>query len=106
MNTEYELIHIGQSEDLDKDSVENFEYEDTDYAIYHLDSGFFATQGRCYCEEQAFLSEGTIEGEELECANCGRIFSIVSGEPVSDPEMRPLKIYDVTEENGSLFLNI
>ncbi len=103
---EYESIHIGQSEDLDKDSVENFEYEEIDYAIYHLESGFFATQGHCHCEEQALLSEGTIEGEELECASCGRTFSIVSGDPISDPGMKPLKIYEVTEENGSLFLNI
>ena len=106
MNEENESILIGQSDDLDKDSVENFEYEENDYAIYHLESGFFATQGRCNCEDKAFLCEGSIEGEDLECASCGRTFSIVSGDPVSDPEIKPIKIYDVTEENGSLFLNL
>ena len=106
MNEESDTILIGQSEDLDKDSVENFEYEDNDYAIYHLESGFFATQGHCNCEEQAFLSEGTIEGEELECASCGKTFSIVSGDSVSDLEADPLKIYDVTEEDGKLYLNL
>ncbi len=106
MNEENDTILIGQSEDLDKDSVENFEYEDNDYAIYHLESGFFATQGHCNCEEQAFLSEGTIEGEELECASCGKTFSIVSGDPISDPEAGSLTIYDVTEENGKIYLNL
>ena len=106
MIKEIEPILIGELEDIDKDSVENFEYEEIDYAIYHLESGFFATQGHCNCEEQGFLSEGTIDGEELECASCGQTFSIVSGDSISNPEAKPLKIYEVTEENGKLFLNI
>ena len=106
MNQEVEPIHIGEVEDIDKGSVENFEHEETDYAIYHLESGFFATQGHCNCEDQAFLSEASIEGEELECASCGNAYSIVSGDSVSNPEFLPLKIYDVSEENGSIFLNL
>ena len=106
MNEENEPIHIGESQDIDQDSVENFEHEEIDYAIYHLQSGFFATQGHCSCEEQAFLSEGTIEGEELECASCGRIYSIVSGDPISDLEAEPLKIYDVTEKDGNIYLDL
>ena len=106
MNEDYEPVHIGHIEDIDLDSVENFEHEDIDYAIYHLQSGFFATQGRCNCEEQAYLSEGTLEGEDLECASCSRTYSIVSGDSLSDTEDSPIKIYDVTEKDGNLFLNI
>ena len=105
MNTEIEPVHIGQEDDIEIGSVENFEHDEINYAIYHLNSGFFATQGHCYCEEQAFLSEGTIEGEEIECSSCGLTFSIISGDPINDPETKQLKIYDVTEEDGSLFLN-
>ena len=106
MNEESEPVLIGQLEDLNKGSVENFEHDDIDYAIYHLENGFFATQGHCNCEEQAFLSEGTIDGEELECASCSRIFSVTAGDPISDLEAEPLKIYDVTVKDGNLFLNI
>ena len=106
MKEENEPIIIGGSEDIDQNCVENFEHEDIDYAIYHLKSGFFATQGHCNCEEQAFLSEGTIEDEDLECASCGRTFSIVSGDSLSDLEAEPIKIYDVTEEDGKLYLNL
>ncbi len=106
MNKENEPIHIGESQDVDQDSVENFEHEEIDYAIYHLKSGFFATQGHCSCEEKAFLSEGAIEDDELECASCGRTFNIVSGDSISDPEADPLKVYIITEEDGNLFLNL
>ena len=106
MNQEIEPIHIGEVEDVDKQSVENFEYEDIDYAIFHLDSGFFATQGHCNCQDQAYLSEGSVEGEEVECASCGDIYSIVSGEPVNNEEMMSLKIYDVSEEDSNIYLNL
>lgn len=106
MNHEIEPIHIGEVEDVDKQSVENFEFEDINYAIFHLDSGFFATQGHCNCSEQAFLSEGNVEGEEVECASCGDIYSIVSGDPINNEELFPLKIYDVSEEDENIYLNL
>ena len=106
MNLETEPVHVGEEEDIDIGSVENFEHEEIDYAIFRLESGFFATQGQCYCEDQTFLSEANIEGEELECASCGNIFSIVSGDPVSDLELPPLKTYDIYEEDGNIYLNL
>ena len=106
MNEEIETIHIGHVEDIDVGTVENFEHEDIDYAIYHLESGFFATQGHCVCQEGAFLSEANVEGEELECASCGNSYSIVSGDPISDLDLPPLKTYDISEEDNNIYLNI
>ena len=56
--------------------------------------------------DQAFLSESNVEGEELECASCGNIYSIVSGDPISDLELPSLKIYDIIEEEGEIYLNL
>jgi len=106
MNLEIEPVHIGQQDDIDVGSVENFEHEEIDYAIFRLESGFFALQGHCYCEDQAFLSESSVEGEELECASCGNTFSIVSGDPISDLELSSLKMYDIIEEDGEIYLNL
>ena len=103
---EIEPVHIGDEDDIEVGSVENFEHEEIDYAIFRLESGFFATQGHCSCEEQAFISEGSVEGEELECASCGNTFSIVSGDPISDLDLPPLRTYDIYEENGEIFLNL
>ena len=106
MNIEIDPVYIGEEDDIDIGSVENFEHEEIDYAIFRLESGFFATQGHCYCEDQAFISESSVEGEELECASCGNTFSIVSGDPISDLELPSLKIYDVLEEEGNIYLNL
>ena len=106
MNSEIDPVHIGEEDDIDVGSVENFEHEEIDYAIFRLESGFFATQGHCNCEDQTFLSESSIEGEELECPSCGNTYSIVSGDSISDTELAPLKIYDISEEDGEIYLNI
>ena len=106
MNDEIDPIYIGDVEDIDKESVENFEHEEIDYAIFHLESGFFALQGHCNCEDQTFLSEGNVEGEEVECASCGNIYSIVSGDPINNEELFPLKVYDVIKEDDNIYLNL
>ena len=103
---EIEPIHIGEFEDIEIDGVENFEHEDIDYAIFHLESGFFALQGHCNCEDQPFLSEGNVEKEEVECASCGDIYSIVSGDPIDNEELSPLKVYDISEEDENIYLNL
>ncbi len=106
MNEEIEPILIGEVDDIEVGSVENFEYEDVNYSIFRLESGFFATQSNCTCAERTLLSESDVEGEELECPSCGNTFSIVSGDPISDLEQDTLRIYDVTEEDGNLYLNL
>ena len=52
------------------------------------------------------LVKANVEGEEVECASCGDIYSIVSGDPINNEELIPLKIYDVSEEDGNIYLNL
>ena len=56
--------------------------------------------------ERTLLSEADVDGEELECPSCGNTFSIVSGDSISDLDQAPLKIFDVTEDDNQIFLNI
>ena len=106
MNDEVDPILVGETNDIEVGSVENFEYEDNNFAIFRLESGFFSTQGNCNCVERAPLSEAEIENEELECVSCGNTYSIVSGDCISEPELDGLKIFDVSEEEGNIYLNI
>ena len=106
MNEEIEPILVGEIDDIEIGSVENFEYEDNNFAIFRLESGFFSTQGNCNCEERAPLSEAEIEEEELECVSCGNTYSIVSGDCISEPELDNLRVYDIYEEEGSIYLNL
>ena len=42
MNDEIEPIFIGEVDDIDVGSVENFEHEDVNYAIYRIESDTIA----------------------------------------------------------------
>ncbi len=52
------------------------------------------------------MSEAEIEDEELECVSCGNTYSIVSGDCISEPELDGLKIFDISEEDGSIYLSL
>ena len=41
MNREVDPILVGEIEDIEVGTVENFEYEDINFAIFRLDTGFF-----------------------------------------------------------------
>tara|TARA_B000000532_G_C18660423_1_gene316500 strand:+ start:76 stop:396 length:321 start_codon:yes stop_codon:yes gene_type:complete len=106
MNREVDPILVGEVEDIEVGTVEDFEYEDINFAVFRLETGFFCTQGNCNCEERAPLSESEIDGEELECVSCGEVYSIVSGDCISQPELDGLKTYDISEEDNNIFLNL
>ena len=53
MNDEIDPIFVGETDDIEVGTVESFEHDDINFAIYHLESGFFCTQGNCNCEEKA-----------------------------------------------------
>ena len=106
MNEDIEPILIGDVDDLEIGSVENFEHEEINYAIFRIESGFFATQGNCNCGERTLLSEADVDGEELECVGCGEIYSIVSGDCISQPELDGLKVYDISAEDDNIYLNL
>ncbi len=42
MNDEIEPILVGDTDDIEIGSVENFEYEDNNFAIFTLESRFFS----------------------------------------------------------------
>ena len=99
-------VLVGDIDDIEVGTVEDFEHDDINFAIFKLESGFFSTQGNCNCEEKAPLSEAEIDGEEIECVSCGNIYSIVSGDCISQPELNGLRTFDIYEEDGSIYLNL
>ena len=106
MNDDLGLILIGQVEDIELECAEHFEYEGLDYSIFHLNSGFYATQAYCTCNQNGLLSEGNISNDEITCPICSESFSIVSGDPVGESDLTSIKTFEITVENNNLYLNI
>ena len=57
------------------------------------------------CSHKDFpLSEGTLEGTEIECAWHGARFDITTGRALRLPAIKPIHTYEVRVEDGEIFV--
>jgi len=74
--------------------------------------GLYAVNGSYYGLEDvcphayALLSQGFVEGEEIECPLHGAKFHIPTGKCTKEPGGRDLACYAVRLEGGRLFVNV
>jgi 3-phenylpropionate/trans-cinnamate dioxygenase ferredoxin subunit len=54
------------------------------------------------------LSDGEVDTDEcaLECPQHGSLFSLETGEPLSLPATRPVPVYEVTVEDGDVWITV
>ena len=63
---------VCNTSDVDFEDQYRFDHNDRTYCIYHLEDGFYATDGLC-THEDVHLVDGLIDGEEIYndfCAQC------------------------------------
>ncbi|WGD36195.1 non-heme iron oxygenase ferredoxin subunit [Lysinibacter sp. HNR] len=51
------------------------------------------------------LSEGFVEGDTLECWAHGSAFSLKTGQPKTLPAYEPVPVYEVTIQDGNIFID-
>lgn len=71
-------------------------------AVFHIEGRFYATADTC-THGGASLSEGLVEGENVECPFHGGTFHIPSGQPTFPPCVVPLRTYPVKLADNRLF---
>ena len=67
---------------------------DTAIVVFNYDGDFYALND-CCTHEDASLSDGTIEGDEIECPMHGGAFEIKTGMPAAFPVVVPAQMYEV-----------
>ena len=61
-------------------------------AVVHADEGFFAVDDRC-SHADVSLAEGDVVDCTIECWLHGSAFDLRSGEPLTPPATRPIRVY-------------
>ena len=74
-------------------------------ALYQLDGDIFATDDTC-THAYGSLSEGYVEGDEIECPLHGGRFDIRTGRAMTPPVSRDLETYDVRIEGENILIGI
>lgn len=74
-------------------------------ALFRVGDDVFAIGDRC-SHAEASLSEGEVFDEAVECPRHGSEFDLRTGEPASLPATSPVPTYDVTVEDGTVYLTL
>ncbi|GAB5471118.1 MAG: MocE family 2Fe-2S type ferredoxin [Rhodospirillales bacterium] len=90
---------------LEPDDADKIDHEGTCIAIFNLQGEFFATGGIC-THEHAFLSEGYVDGETVECPLHQGLFNIRTGQPLSPPVTEGLRTYRTRVEDDFVWVLI
>jgi ethylbenzene dioxygenase ferredoxin subunit len=68
-------------------------------AVFNVDGEIFVTDDRC-THGMASLSEGTLEGDVIECPWHGGAFNVRTGAALAFPCTESIRTYDATIEDG------
>jgi len=74
-------------------------------AIYNVGGAFFVTSDTC-THGMASLSEGTLDGDVIECPWHAGAFNVRTGAVVSMPCTDPIKTYAAIVEDGTVFVEL
>ncbi len=87
-----EDVAPGQSFQVDADGMPAL-------AVYNLEGEYFVSNNMC-THGMAWLTDGYVEGDEVECPFHGGRFSIRTGEPTAFPCVVPIQTYPVSLVDG------
>jgi nitrite reductase/ring-hydroxylating ferredoxin subunit len=72
-----------------------------DIAIYHVNGRFYATDNVC-THAFAFLTDGFLEDDQIECPLHGGRFDVTTGKGLCDPITRDLRVYPLRVEGEDI----
>lgn len=87
-------VTVARKDFLEPGELMYVEVDDEPVCLINLDGELYAINDTC-THEEASLSDGTIEGDEIECPLHGGAFNIRTGAPASFPVAVPVETYSV-----------
>jgi naphthalene 1,2-dioxygenase system ferredoxin subunit len=103
--SEANWVDVMAATDLPTDDVIGIEVGDRDIAIYMVGEQIYATDNIC-THGQARLSDGFLEGCEIECPLHQGKFDVRDGKALCDPVSEALRSYTVKIEGGRVLVCI
>ncbi len=91
--------------DLPPGSMKGIEHDGKRIFVVNLDGALHAWDGTCTHEEYD-LSMGFLTGENVTCALHLSQFSLLTGEAINPPAVKPLKSHHVKVDQGEILVEI
>ena len=97
---------VAAKDDMPENSVIGVRVGGQDIALYHLAGDEYRATGNICTHEYAQLSEGWLEGGEIECCLHAARFDVRTGKALSPPADRDLPVFDVKVEGDDLLVRL
>lgn len=78
---------------------------DTRIAMFRIGDDVYAIGDRC-SHAEASLAEGELWDTSVECPRHGSEFDLKSGEPHALPATEPVPVYEVSIEDGTVYVEL
>lgn len=98
------MIPICRPEDLPEGESVRIDVEPP-IAVFHADGEFFAIDDTC-SHQDASLSEGWLEGCQVECPLHAASFDLRTGKPTCLPARRAVRTHTVSVRDGMVFVEL
>lgn len=94
-----------EADKIEDEDVMPVEIAGQEIAIYRYQDKFYATSDKC-THGDAYLSEGVVVGEVIECPLHQGRFCMKTGKALSAPAVRAIATYPVKIEGGKVFIKL
>ena len=96
---------VASTDDIEEEDVLGVNVEGTAVAVYNVKGEFYATENVC-THAFAFLSEGIVIDDIIECPVHQGRFHIPTGKPKGAPVSVALDTYATKVENGKIYVRL
>ena len=104
MNT-VELVDLISTDDLESGAATKVETHGLALAVFRVGDEFYVTNDLC-THGPGSLSEGCLDGYEIECDFHQGCFDIRTGEVTAPPCTVPLKVYTTVVRDGRVLIEL
>ncbi len=98
-------VTVGSRSQLDEGEVTGTTAEDRPIALYNVDGEIYATDNVC-THAMAYLSEGWLDGDQIECPLHAGRFDVKTGKGLGPPIPCDVKTYPVRIVGDEIQVNL
>ncbi|MFP4074708.1 MAG: non-heme iron oxygenase ferredoxin subunit [Actinomycetota bacterium] len=98
-------VEVTQLDQLPRDRGVRVTIGEHRIAMFRIEDDVYAIGDRC-SHAEASLSEGELFDFDVECPRHGSEFDVRTGEPGALPATEPVPVYEVSVEDGTVYLEL
>jgi 3-phenylpropionate/trans-cinnamate dioxygenase ferredoxin subunit len=101
-----EFMTVGPASEVTSDGdMTNHEVEGARIAVARAGGTLYAFSDVC-THQGCLLSDGDLDGTELQCACHGSVFDITTGAVLDGPATQPIEVYPAREADGEIQIEV